>query len=101
MTLHLVVHRPEETPGSETDAALRAALRDAIWEVAESHWSPGGDVVFASSDLSPEYLVAHFRRSLARRGFPEAGMLVVTPLGEKAAWSGMPADVEAWITGAA
>lgn len=100
MTLHLVVHRPDAPAGSEAEESQRAALRDAVWEVAESHWAPGGDSLLVSSDLSPDYLLAHFRRSFARRGFPEPGMLVVVQVGERAAWSGLPADVEPWVAGA-
>lgn len=101
MTLHLVIHRPEAAPGSAAEEEIRRALRDAVWEVADSHWTPGGEqlgeAMFVSCDLSPDYLVSHFRRSLARRGFAEAGMLVVTQLGERTAWTGVPDDAAVWI----
>jgi hypothetical protein len=97
MTLHLVIHRPDAPAGSEAEAAIRAALRDAVWEVADSHWSPCEEALLVSCDLSPDYLVSHFRNGLARRGHAEPGMLLVVPVGATAAWSGMPADAEGWI----
>ncbi len=100
MTLHLVVHRPNEPPGSEAEALLRAAVRDSVWEVAESHWAPGGaggEAVLVSSDLSPDYLVSHFRRAAARRGFAEPGLLMVVQVGERAAWAGIAEDTLRWV----
>jgi hypothetical protein len=100
MTLHLVVHRPNEPAGSEAEALVRAALRDAVWEVADSHWAPGGaegEAVLVSSDLSPDYLVSHFRRATARRGFPDAGLLMVVQVGERAAWAGIGSETGRWI----
>jgi hypothetical protein len=100
MTLHLVVHRPDEPAGSEAEGLIRAALRDAVWEVAESHWAPGGpggEAVLVSSDLSPDYLVSHFRRAMARRGFASPGLLLVVQVGERAAWAGLPPDTASWV----
>lgn len=97
MTLHLVVHRPDAPAGSEAEKALRAALRDTVWEVAESHWAPTEETTLVATDLSPDYLIAHFRSGLARRGFPEPGMVLVVPLRDGAAWAGLPTDGEAWI----
>ncbi|HEV7268875.1 MAG TPA: hypothetical protein VGN83_28810 [Falsiroseomonas sp.] len=97
MTLHLVIHRPDAAEGSTAEAAIRSALLDAVWEVAESHWAPCKEVVLVSTDLSPDYLLAHFRQALAQRGHGEPGMLLVAPVGPATAWCGMPADVEAWM----
>jgi hypothetical protein len=100
MSLHLVVHRPNEPAGSEAEGLIRTALRDAVWEVADSHWSPGGpegEAVLVSTDLSPDYLISHFRRAMARRGFPEPGLLMVVEVGERAAWTGIDAATEAWM----
>jgi hypothetical protein len=93
MTLALVIHRPEG-PSQED---MRIAVRDAIWEVAEAHWPCGGDTVVAATDLSPGYLLGHFRRALARRGFTDPGMLLVVPVSQKTAWAGLPADAERWM----
>ena len=104
MTLHLVIHRPEAPAGSEAEAAMRAALRDAVWEAAESHWVPGGEVLgealLVSTDLSPDYLLAHFRRGMARRGFPDPGMILVVQASDRLAHTGIAADAEGWIRGA-
>jgi hypothetical protein len=97
MTLHLVIHRPDAAEGSDAEAAIRTALRDAVWEVADSHWAPCDEAVLVSTDLSPDYLLAHFRQALAQRGHGEPGMLLVVPVGQASAWSGMPADAEAWM----
>jgi len=97
MTLHLVVHRPEEPPGSDAEAAVRAALRDAVWELADSHWAPNEETMLVSTDLSPDYILTHFRNFLARRGFAQPGMLLVVPIGEAAAWSGLPEDARRWM----
>lgn len=98
MTLHLVIHRPNDPAGSEGEAALRAALRDAVWEVADSHWAPCDEALLVSTDLSPDYLLDHFRGGLARRGHSDPGMLLVVPVSAKAAWSGLPAEAETWIS---
>ena len=103
MALSLVVHRPEAgpidvMPDQEAGAeAMRMAVRDAVWEVADAHWALGQDAMLVSTDLSPTYLLSHFRRALARRGFTEAGMLLVSSLGPKAAWTGLPAEAEGWL----
>jgi hypothetical protein len=103
MTLHLVVHRPDEPAGSEAEGKIRAALRDAVWEVADSHWAPdatGGDCVLVSTDLSPDYLLSHFRRAVARRGFADPGLLLVVTVGDRAAWTGLSPETEAWLDAA-
>ena len=97
MTLHLVIHRPDDPAGSPEDAAVRAALREAVWEVADSHWTAGEEVLLVSTDLSPDYLLSHFRRGLARRGHPSPGLLMVVPMGSNATWSGLPEDTAAWM----
>lgn len=76
---------------------MRQAVRDAVWEVADAHWALGGDSILVSTDLSPDYLVSHFRRALARRGFDETGLLLVTTVGPKAAWAGLPSEAEGWL----
>jgi hypothetical protein len=102
MSLSLVIHRPDRVPTTtKPDAGgidvMRAAVRDAVWEVADAHWALGDDAILVSTDLSPSYLVSHFRRALARRGFAETGLLLVTSVGPKAAWSGLPAEAEGWL----
>lgn len=97
MTLHLVIHRPDAPTGSEAEAAIRAALREAVWEVADSHWTPCDEVLLVSTDLSPDYLLSHFRKGLARRGHPAPGLLAVVKVGEDAAWHGLPAEAADWI----
>ncbi len=94
MPLHLVIHRPP-SPGTEGEAC-RAALREAVWEVAESHWAPGDEAVLVSSDLSSDYLLSHFRRSLARRGFDDPGMLIVAATSH-IAMHGLPREAQDWI----
>ena len=100
MTLQLVIHHPDHPAGSAAAAAERDALRDAAWEVADSHWAPSDEALLVSTDLSAEYLLAHFRAGLARRGHPAPGMLLILPLGATAAWSGMPPDADAWLRAA-
>jgi hypothetical protein len=97
MSLHLVIHRPEEPAGSAPEAAVRAALRDAVWEVADSHWAAGEEAMLVSCDLSSDYLVSHFMGALARGGFAQPGMLIVVPMRQGSAWAGLPAEAEAWI----
>ena len=53
MSLILVTHHPAEPPGSPAATACRAALRDAVWDVAESLWAVGEEALLAASDLSP------------------------------------------------
>jgi hypothetical protein len=97
MSLLLVIHNPSDPPGSDADAACRAALRDAVWEVAESHWTVGAEALLAATDLSPRYLLAHFRSSLAHRGFREPGLILIVPVGADAARAGLPAEADAWV----
>ncbi len=97
MTLHLVVHQAAGAAGSEAEKAERAALVEAVWEVADSHWAAGEEALLVSTDLSPDYLTRHFRIGLARRGFPKAGMLIVVPVAATAAFSGLPAEAAAWV----
>jgi len=95
MTLILLIHRPEADTAVEHD--MRAAVRDAIWEVADAHWEVGPDVVLAATDLSPSYLVQHFQRAAARRGYPDPGSLMVVPITPKTAWIGLPPAAEHWV----
>lgn len=88
MALHLVVFQPEPPVDGELAADIRAVLTDAVWEVAESHWAPAETTLLVSTDVSADYLLAHFRRALARRGLPEPGCLIVAPLGERPAMLG-------------
>lgn len=97
MTLHLVIHQAAAAPGSEAERAERAALAEAVWEVADSHWAAGAEALLVSTDLSPDYLTSHFRKGLARRGFPKAGMLIVAPVTAAAAFSGLPPDAADWV----
>jgi hypothetical protein len=93
MTLHLVIHRPD----AAQDQAIRAALIETVWEVADSHWSAGEEALLVSSDLSPDYLLSHFRRGLARRGHASPGLLLVVPMGQNCAWFGLPQDAADWV----
>ncbi|MGG5808731.1 hypothetical protein [Falsiroseomonas sp. CW058] len=95
MALSLVIHRPDGT-GDGADA-MRAAVRDAVWEVADTHWAVTEDAMLVSGDLSPDYLLDHFRRCLARRGFQTTGELLVAAVGPRAAWSGLGGEAEAWL----
>ena len=97
MTLHLVIHRPDGSAGSPEEAAVRAALRETVWEVADSHWEASEEALLVSTDLSPDYLLSHFRRGLARRGYPSAGVLLVVPVAPNSAWSGLPDDAAEWV----
>lgn len=96
MTLHLVIHRPAAL-GGESAKAERDALREAVWEVADSHWAPTEEALMVSCDLSAAYLLSHFKAGLTRRGHPDPGMLLVVPMGEAAAWSGLPPDGDSWV----
>lgn len=95
MSLLLVIHQP----AGPTAEACRAALRETVWEAADSHWEIGAEALLAASDLSPGYLLSHFRRGLARRGFAEPGLLLVVPVGPGSARAGLPADADAWVAG--
>ena len=103
MTLWFVIHRPEEgdagtpAPSAEAASAMRSAVRDAMWEIADAHWALGQDAALVSTDLSPDYLVEHFRRALARRGFDSPGLLLVATAGPRAAWCGLPPEADAWL----
>jgi len=94
MSLSLVIHHP---PGNDPLADI--ALQDGIWEVAESHWRLDARSVLVGSDLTAAYLLEHFRRALARRGFPDPGLLLVMPVGARFAAIGLPADAAAWLAG--
>jgi hypothetical protein len=100
MTLHMVIHRPTTPADGEEAAAARAALREAFWEVADSHWAPADEALMVSCDLSASYLLSHFRTGLARRGHPDPGLLIVLPMGRDAAFAGLPPDGEEWVRGA-
>jgi hypothetical protein len=97
MTLHLVVHQPEPNADPDVVEEIRATLADAVWEVAESHWAPAEETMLVSSDLSADYLLAHFRRALSRRGVTEPGFLIVAPIAERPALLGAPPAVKAWM----
>lgn len=93
MGLHLILHRPEGTDA----AAERDALRDAVWEVADTHWAASDEAILLSSDLSPAYLIDHFRSALGRRDLRISGMLIVTAVGPRAAWAGLGPDADTWL----
>lgn len=101
MTLSIVIHRPESDPAGDPPAdqaeAMRQAVRDAVWEIADAHWAIGSDAILVSTDLSPAYMVSHFRRALSRRGFDRTGHLLVTSVGPKAAWSDLPDEADDWL----
>jgi len=100
MALHLILHRADPTTDHETAEDIRAVFADVVWEVAESHWAPAEDALLVSSDLSSDYLLAHFRRALKRRGAPEPAFLFVAPLADQPAMLGVPAEAEDWIAAA-
>jgi transposase InsO family protein len=97
MPLHLVIHCPPSQDAA--GEACRTALREAVWEVAESHWAPSDEAVLVSSDLSSDYLLSHFRRSLARRGFEDPGVLIVAAT-QRLATHGLPQEAQDWIAAA-
>jgi hypothetical protein len=95
MALSLLFHRPSGS--GDAAEAMRTAVRDAVWEVAEAHWVLGEEAVLVSSDLSAEDLLDHFRRALGRRGHAATGLLLVTSVGPQAAWAGLPQEAEVWL----
>jgi hypothetical protein len=97
MALHLVLHQPAPSACREDAEDIRVALLDAVWEVAESHWAAGSESLLVSSDLSSDYLLAHFRGSLTRRGIPQPAFLLVAPLASRPAMIGVPSDAEGWM----
>jgi hypothetical protein len=88
--LALVIH---DLPAGS--AAVKAML-DAIYEIAPEHWPMTDGALLADTGVSPAYLRDHLLRAL-KAGAHQTGMMLVTRLGEKAAWSGLPADGEAWL----
>jgi hypothetical protein len=97
MTLHLVIHRPAATERGEDAAAERHALQEAVWEVADSHWAPTEEALMVSCDLSPAYLLSHFKAGLARRGHKAPGLLLVVPMGKEVASLNLAPDGETWM----
>jgi hypothetical protein len=87
VSLCLVLHRPAGR--SEQEAAT--ALAAAVWEVAEAHWTVAPLALLLASDLSPDYLHRHFRAALGE------GLLLVTAVGPRACWSGLPADADRFL----
>ncbi len=90
MPLALVIH---DLPAGS--AALKAMF-DAIYEIAPEHWPMSDGSLLAATGVSPAYLRDHLLRALKAQG-QQAGLILVTRLGEQAAWSGLPADGEAWL----
>jgi hypothetical protein len=88
--LSLVIH--DLAPESP---ALRAMV-EAIYQIAPEHWPVTDAAVLVETDVSPAYLLDHLERELALRG-ARAGRLLVTPVGAKAAWSGLPTEGETWL----
>lgn len=95
MTLVLVVHHPDGDVA--TTSEIRTALRDAIWEVADAHWALSEHAVIAATDLSPDYLLGHFSRAIARRGHKSPGQLLILPIAERSAFVGLPGEAERWM----
>ena len=95
MPICLVLHEP----GLGGPAAEHAFF-DAVFEVASSHWRVMACATLLGTDLSPTYLRDHLKRALDGANAP-AGLLVVTPLADAAAWHGIPPEGEAWIAGEA
>jgi hypothetical protein len=93
MTLALVLHQPPTLAAAE----IRGALRDAVWEVAEAHWTLGDESMIVACDLSADYLMSHFTRAMARRGFADPGLMLVVPLSPRSAWRGLPPEAAAWL----
>lgn len=90
MPLALVVH---DLPAGS--AAVKAMF-DAIYEIAPEHWPMSEHALLAATGVSSSYLRDHLLRALRAQGHA-AGLLLVTRLGEQAAWSGLPAAGEAWL----
>lgn len=93
MTLALVLHQPP----ADAEPEIRAALRDAVWEVAEAHWALGDESLIIACDLSADYLLSHFSRAMARRGFADPGLVLVVPVSPRSAWKGLPPEAAAWL----
>ena len=87
MPLALVIH--DLPPGS----AAAQAMFDAIYEIAPEHWPLADGAVLVVTGVSPGYLRDHLLRALNTK----AGLLLVSRLGEKAAWANLPAEGEAWL----
>ena len=90
MPLALVVH---DLPAGS--AAVKAMF-DAIYEIAPEHWPMSDGALLAATGVSATYLRDHLLRALKAQGHA-ACMLLVTRLGEAAAWSGLPPEGEAWL----
>ena len=90
MPLALVIH---DLPAGS--AAVKAMF-DAIYEIAPEHWPMADGALLAATGVSPAYLRDHLLRAL-KGGGHQAGMMLVTRLGEQAAWSGLPPASEAWL----
>ncbi len=90
MPLALVVH---DLPAG---SAAAKAMFDAIYEIAPEHWPMSDQTLLAATGVSASYLRDHLLRALRAAGHGD-GLLLVTRLGAQAAWSGLPADGEAWL----
>jgi hypothetical protein len=88
--LALVIH---DLPAGSDPAK---AMFDAIYEIAPEHWPISDGALLAATGVSPAYLRDHLRRALKAGGY-QAGIMLVTRLGDKAAWSGLPPEGEAWL----
>jgi hypothetical protein len=96
MGVSLVIHGAADGTAA-TSAAVRDVVRDAVWQVADTHWAIGPDHMMVGSDLSPDYLADHFARALARQGLGGAATLLVTRIDRQARWRGLPLDGETWL----
>ena len=90
MPLALVIH---DLPAGS--AAVKA-LFDAIYEIAPAHWPMSEGALLAATGVSAAYLRDHLLRALRAQGH-RAGMMLVTRLGEQAAWANVPAEGETWL----
>ena len=95
MALVLVLHDPDGDRAVASE--MRVALRDAIWEVADAHWALSESAVIAATDLSPDYLLSHFSRAIARRGHKAPGQLLIVPIGERSVFAGLPEQAANWV----
>ncbi len=90
MPLALVIH---DLPAG---SAAAKAMFDSIYEIAPEHWPVTETALLADTGVSPSYLRDHVLRALKTQGL-SAGLLLVTRMGATAAWSGLPAEGEAWL----
>jgi hypothetical protein len=91
MSVCLVLHDLAGVP-----AAAEKAFFEAIFEIAAEHWRVTPGAVLVGSGISPNYLRDHLLRALAAQDAVPA-LLLVARLADDLAWTGLPAEGEAWL----